>query len=353
LTGDNGLLKKANEAKIKKEISEERELIQLAYQATKIEKHKGVEKTFVELFETELEINGLLGAKVYSNKDSSFSVKVKDKVYDISVNGQLLNEGNSIATTIRAENFGEKINYSVNGIKDWKIFYNDGNNVFIISSDYISKDVMPTNIEAAIEGTHQVYWENPASLSYIGAKSIEKEIAKKYMLNWVLENENSENPNIKAVASLMNTEKWDCFITPEIASKGGTAIGGPTLEMFLASWNAKGYTRLYCNNSNLDGYYIGTEDSPLSKNVDIIGDTEGYKDKLYFPYKDNYNGCDGYWISTPSAHNKYSLTYVNYVNGYIGTTGAAYKKVGIRPVVCLPDNIIIEKDENTQIWNIK
>ena len=46
----------------------------------------------------------------------------------------------AIATTIiTATNYGDKTNYSANGINDWKVFLNDGNYVYLISGDYVPK----------------------------------------------------------------------------------------------------------------------------------------------------------------------------------------------------------------------
>lgn len=41
--------------------------------------------------------------------------------------------------------YGKKItNYEANGVSDWKIFYSDGNNVYIIASDYVDVDKLPS-----------------------------------------------------------------------------------------------------------------------------------------------------------------------------------------------------------------
>ena len=52
-------------------------------------------------------------------------------------------ESNTLVGKISASNYGDKINYSANGIDDWKIFYNDGENVFIITSSLIPNSKVP------------------------------------------------------------------------------------------------------------------------------------------------------------------------------------------------------------------
>ena len=38
---------------------------------------------------------------------------------------------------IKPENYGDSVNYSANNVSDWKVFLNDGSNVYLISSDYV------------------------------------------------------------------------------------------------------------------------------------------------------------------------------------------------------------------------
>ena len=353
LTGDNGILTRVKQAKEETEESEDKELIQLAVTEARIG-----ENGFQELNANNLQkaIDNQFdkrNAVVSDNGDGTFTVSIKDKIYNLSSNGNIISEGMRITQAIHASNYGERINYSANGIDDWKIFYNDGNNVFIITSNYISNKNIPIDIGITIKGSHQAYWEKPNTLQYKGSQSIQNSVAERYFFNWIKENSNSENPNMKAVASLFDSNKWKSFVSSEVLKKGGSAIGAPTIEMYIASWNAKGYTKLYCNNINSNGYYIGIETNPTTVGVDMISDTIGYADKLYFPYQESYNECNAYWLASPSAYNNTNLLTVNYNNGYIGTAGAAYQVVGIRPVVCLPSSVIVNKDSSTGCWNIQ
>ena len=54
--------------------------------------------------------------------------------------------------------------------------------------------------------------------------------------------------------------------------------------MYIASWNAKGYTTLYTN-TGTDGYYVGTSANPVTDAVNISSDTAGYGDTLYYPHQ--------------------------------------------------------------------
>lgn len=98
LAGENGLLTKANQAKVENEKAGERDLIQLAYQAAKMEEYQNTDssKTFADFLKTELEVNGLTGATLIDNGDGSYTV--------ISENGNEYNvEENRAITNGRQE----------------------------------------------------------------------------------------------------------------------------------------------------------------------------------------------------------------------------------------------------------
>ena len=92
LTGDNGLLNKAQEAKVENDKAGERDQIQLAYQAAKMEEYQDTDdtKTFVDMFEEELEKNGLTGATVTDNGNESYTVTLENgNSYIIYENGNI------------------------------------------------------------------------------------------------------------------------------------------------------------------------------------------------------------------------------------------------------------------------
>ena len=61
---------------------------------------------------------------------------------------------NFAAATISASNYGDAVNYSANGVNDWQVFLNDGENVYMIASDYVpSSGVTITSDVAKVDGT--------------------------------------------------------------------------------------------------------------------------------------------------------------------------------------------------------
>jgi hypothetical protein len=103
---------------------------------------------------------------------------------------------------------------------------------------------------------------------------------------------------------MLDSANWTNFKDSNYALD---AVGGPTIEMWVASWNAKGYTALETE-INSTGYYIGKEGEDLAGiadnwdetaggyYIDLSSDTAGYGDELYYPHQEPVDdeNCYGY-----------------------------------------------------------
>ena len=300
--------------------------------------------------------------------------------------------------TIEAINYGEAIDYDIDlGIDaegndinivgtsdyDWEIFYYDGTNIYIIAEDYVpmANSLMPT-ITGRTENSskpYSLYWpynsgniqngkDGSADIFGTGAPSKTLNFANKYLKKWktALGDNTSTKSNAKMVATLMDTNLWANFATSTkingLTNKADelSAIGGPTLEMWVKSWNAKHGTESDDTNklqlyyaSNATGYFVGTSANPDTSSsyyADQSG-TTGYTDPLYYPHKSAVDNCYGYWLASPSAGSTNFVLRVfcdGQVSGYVFN----YTRGGVRPVVCLPSDITAEWDEAQKIWHI-
>ena len=269
-----------------------------------------------------------------------------------------------LSSNITSANYGDSINYSANGIDDWKIFYNDGNNVFIIASDYLESDKLPDDVkmDTLEDYPYSACWLKDTSTLNDITETINTSVANKYVLDWLNDYPNSTNDNIKAISALMNTSVWDVFVDTKYAS---SAIGSPTLDMFALSWNAKYgsvYSNIFYDVRNENGYYLATSanstnnSSYISLSQQVTKNEEtgeylatGYYDTLYFPHTTTYNTCNGYWLAGPSTYVYESQTTPTYIycSGIIGAsqggccgtgdTATAGADFSVRPVVCLKD----------------
>ncbi len=217
--------------------------------------------------------------------------------------------------------YGEKTDFSsIKGI-EWQLFYDDVDNIYLIASDYVpnfllgselvkpnysnsSTDYIPFyGAEFTANSKNEIMenniWKNGSKASTIR----DNPLTGKY-LKWIGSKfdttESETNPNLKALAYMMDTNVWKKFAG---SVEGAYAIGGPTLEIFVNSYNAKHdtkcgtYETIDETNANEYGYLskIGTQDWSIfpdgldnsSTNMWVITDNK----KAY-----------GMWIASPNGY---------------------------------------------------
>ena len=154
---------------------------------------------------------------------------------------------------------------------------------------------------------------------------------------------NSNNNNTKYVGYLMDTEKWTEKYGNDTYAE--FAIGGPTIELYLASWNSFDIDKMYCGNTNGYGYYIGGSEAEK----DTTRQVSEYKNQLYYPGTSNSQDYNGYWLASPSASGSNNVLYVGCLNAKNCNNDNYY---GFRPVVCLKSNYKLEQVGNEEAYNI-
>lgn len=340
LTGQNGILNNTTVAKEETQITEEFEQIQLVAMASLIDglgtvNYENLDKELNKVFDADYFI-------ISENKNDAneWIVELRNQKYSIDKNGDV--KKIEIANYIISENYGDYIDYKMdlNGdgdtTNDWKIFFNDGVNVYIISTDYVLNQSLDTYYSNYTHILSKVL--NHTEYIDIEMSKIYKNWHKGFSLD-------GTNNNQKAVRYLLDSRVWNEYYKNDYAEY---AIGGATIEMWVASWNQKGYTKLYCNNNNNNGYYIGDKTEPLTYTYEIKDD--GLEDVLYFPHRQVWNSVYGYWLASPSANGS------NYImregcEGAIYRYGSGSTGMGLRPVVCLNKDVIGKYEDG--IWRLE
>ena len=345
LTGDNGILTRAGDAKTMTDEAQIREKIQLAYHSA-LTGWKG--SYTKESLEEELE--NAFGENNYNVDDSS------NENWILTAQGESVTipagiKEKTLVQKITATNYGDEVDYTAsNGYSDWKVFYNDRENVYIIASDYVP--VNKINISGMAEGM---------PIQTLGDYCLYGQYGQYYHFG------------SDGVDQLLNTANWSNFANGTSGGNqisGAIATGGPTLDMWIASWNAKGYTTLYskketkqkndaneANQADYDAYYVGTSENPTTYYQSVAtkdgnnNPNGGYGDILYFPHTESYSNCWGYWLASPSANRADYVMNVSYY-GDVGGSRFANPGSGVRPVVCLPSSILGEQD-GTGKWMLK
>lgn len=239
------------------------------------------------------------------------------------------------------------------GVNKWKIYHSDGKNIYLIADNYITGKYIPAKDGATMTAsstTNAYYFDDTLLNKYTGAVSI----TDANITPWLSylkssyggsDNTNNKNINMKATAYLLDTEIWKGF---KNSTKAKYAIGAPTLDMFVASYNTR-----------------------FAKQIETIVQEAGYKlkftdgDSYEYPlatydyltahqYKDNY--ANHMWLASPTARSSDYLVGVNcYGNVYYYYYNDVSGCLGVRPLVCLESGVSLEKQEvNGEIvYNIK
>lgn len=285
--------------------------------------------------------------------------------FKIKIKAVGLGRSNQFVMTqkVTPENYGDYVDYPIdldrdgNTTNDWQIFYEDNENVYIISDSYINTSKTSISPSIFLKGTGS-YSNLGVSFnlnSLSGKDIINQSVANKAMLTLAQKN---TNYNYFATEQLLNPNIWNYFVEEEYAD---FAIGAPTIEMFIRSWNQK-----YIENENFEylkaiwqkknkGYVVNDNNEVIISNYNNA--------KLYFPHNDYNNidkteqgDCVGYWLASPSANSNKSLMNILY-NGKISYEEIdAQKGIGLRPIVRLKSELkgnIAAIDGNSHtIWNL-
>ena len=245
--------------------------------------------------------------------DKAGNSKQSDTVSDLQISAVL----NNITAQKVAEHpetyYGLKVtNYeSKNGQDDWKIFYSDGEHIFLITGDYVDLSVANRlNSNTGMEKIGDNYRVKWSSSNLPSLQTVEDTVKTRFMATgYTL---NSSNPNSKCVSTLLNASNWESY--KDNGNMAEYAIGGSTIEMWMASWNElcdkkynKSSDKLYCNKTSEYGYYVGTSSNPTSTTISskVMSAKDGYNNSLYYPHhesvSDGDENCSCYWLASPSV----------------------------------------------------
>ena len=415
VVGDNGVLTQAQKAKIRtdKESAEEEVKLEVAgsyddegnldlglLNANLENNLKGIKLKVKkdEVGEGEEEYEYLELGKDHNGKNieiESLPATVYYKQNEVTINGKekLLSDVAS-----NPENYGMYVDYPIklsgneDTINDWRIFYEDKTGmVFLIAADYVPNTCealkKEKGKETLIAGMTQddkcrYSWSKSKVPSYTcndGHNSLNQSKSQCSFPDIFMPDvdechghyycsEHTGNYNSKCVSQLQCTGEWSGFVDSKYAEY---AIGGPTIEMWLGSWNShtdkEKYEKLEYNSSDSYGYaYVyGTIGNTAS--VHSITTPDGKKDTLYFPHPDSGNSldlfddeydsinktdgsesayCQSYWLASPIyRYNTYEcLMQVKYDGSLLGYF--YYSGNGIRPIVSLKSGIYVEVQED-------
>ena len=240
-------------------------------------------------------------------------------------------------------------------VTDWRIFYADENNVYLIASDYLPASKFPEGVFGKNNGQYNGCWvqdsENTSKLTTSGNITTNNSF-----LFTELSKVTTTNTNYQAAITLLDSSKWSCFAKSGYVDDVNTAvIGSPTVEMWMASWNDR-YGDTLAFGANATGYQVGLKEGSLKTFISgpDMQSKPGWNNTLYYPHSSDsivWNNCHGYLLSSPSTYAEISLRHV-YYSGGLGSSYYNNNNYGVRPIVCLKSGITATQDEDG-VWQLE
>ena len=373
LSGDNGILKNAADAK------QETEKAQIIEQAKIDILGKQADNTSAELEKNEIkEVLDIYFKEVPEDFTSDTVLTTKEEYgnYEITVSeiygGKIEEAGLTVGDMTeeqKKELIGKYVtNYepaSNNAIVTeegipgkWMIFNIDDENIYLIASDYI------TEVPAGKSGTNKPsigLGSYPRGVSfsnilndYAGGSADVTEIGKELNYDYFLNPEKaytSTNDNMKAVAYMLDTNAWSSFRKEGVAEY---AIGGPTIELLFEAYNKAHPDTNYTNGKyqarakSATGYEISADGGEEGGNTWINSTTNNGANYLNNDDPtfviDSRDNALGMWIASPSASYARHVMQVAYTGNVSYTSYDSYgSNGGFRPLVCLESRIELKK----------
>lgn len=368
LSGDNGILKNAADAK------QETEKAQIIEQAKIDILGKQADNTSAELEKNEIkEVLDIYFKEVPEDFTSDTVLTTKEEYgnYEITVSeiygGKIEEAGLTVGDMTeeqKKELIGKYVtNYepaSNNAIVTeegipgkWMIFNIDDENIYLIASDYINTDYCPTKNGATV--TKSSSYPRGASFSgvynqYAGSSDV-TQVGKELNYDYFLNPEKaytSTSSNMKAVAYMLDTNAWSGFREEGVAEY---AIGGPTIELLFEAYNKAHPDDEYPNGKykarakSATGYEISTDGGEEGGNTwsdDITSSADYLNDSDPTFVINSTANAYGMWLASPSAHGTTYVMHVSYF-GRVRYYTFSNTRHGFRPLVCLESRIELKK----------
>ena len=236
-------------------------------------------------------------------------------------------------------------NYSANGVSDWKIFHSDGTNIYLISSEYIPVDKIPKTKGGSKIANASSSLPKSASLNSAandsnysnGSQSISESNPARKWLKSYLDNYSSTDDNMKEIAYLLDTDVWNVYKT----DKSVYAIGGPTVEMLMASYSNKLGVDYQAKATSEKGYQMSSDGGVNWADSVMISTSE----TLYV--LNSSSGAHAMWLSSPSTASNGVLYVLS--SGFVGYNGFAINRIGLRPVVALKSEVSLTRNADGSV----
>lgn len=393
LSGDNGILQRATDAKTETEKGEVYEQISIATASGEMEyysngtdrmtAYKNALLNGVEGIDRDnLTDNGssLITGTVTTKSGKKYDFSVPVPVADIAVAEHKEKNQNELTIAELKSNASTYFGWDVINYKDtlpteyqnieWQLFYvgkiddedtTEQDHIYLISKDYVPYTLLPAknNVLPLPKGNtdyktgfskYNSSENHPGVVSqYTGSASIETIGQKLNSQYYKYLNNNSKTSmynNIKAVAYMLDSEIWNNFK----GANADYAIGGPSVELLFKAYNKyknlSGSSEYKTKVEYINGYTM-SKNGGTSWGNDYGEMIENDTETLNSPYiVSNNTKASKYWLASPGMdpydYPTDCIMFVTYT-GSISRDHFGISTCGFRPLICLDSNIRLEK----------
>ena len=370
LTGQNGILTQAQKAKTTTDNKSAEEKVKLAVMAARSQS----ENASLDLEKLTTEVTTNYGGQVEGGTFLA-TVTIDGKSFTVSSTGEVTATGDSTPNPpvptptdgISAKNIADMddktniygatvTNYTPATTTDvnWKIFYADDDNIYLIADNYVEKTNLPNSTNGTtatankpndgnISYARVAYFNNILG-DYAGSARI-TDSRLKALNNDYFNTKGflSANNNMKSVAYMMDTTAWNSKFK-DTNNKADYVIGGPSVELLFKSYNDKYKTAYVSQATNATGYQIKRKANDTSWSYSIGSMLKTSAPLYVITARSN---ALAYWLASPSAISPGTVMYVG-CNGGVNHYGYSHNGIGFRPLVCLNSDVKLQKVSNTQ-----
>ncbi|MBR3151999.1 MAG: hypothetical protein IKF52_00060, partial [Clostridia bacterium] len=277
--------------------------------------------------------------------------------------------GTPATSTILTTDYGKYVDIGVdingdsNTTNDFRVFLNDGNNVYLIAADYIPNSMCPqsepkvdgrtTKHSLSTNGSYKTYWNSDILADYNGATDISGNSLLSSNYNKWANRTNlgvyASKNNARAVAYTLDKTAWNS-IYKTTGTNGNSSyvdyvVGGPTLEQFKESFNQIHTTtadQIFYSESGNTGYYVDKGAAPTTQTSAEFSRADN---NLYFIT--SKSKAQAAWLASPSASNEDSVIRAIYDGNVNGTSSYSSYHVGFRPLVSLKSGVsLVDTNED-------
>ena len=246
------------------------------------------------------------------------------------------------ASTITVDDYGKVVtNYQTGTSNVWEILYADNDNVYLITRNYpecgtVNDEITGYNGTSDFDGGEAFKAKFPAVQAGWLNKIYTPSASGVGTLSYT-----SSNINMKATEYLLDSSIWN---TNYKTDKADWAVGGPTLELFVAAYNKK-FTDKAVTIETPTGYGYKYDDALYNENSLPPSDsvTTGTKKSNIFNH--GYH----YWIACPSNYRDDCVRLVSYSAALVGSGTYPYC---MRPVVYLSSGVTLTQSEDGNTFTI-